>query len=148
MNEKTYQVKLEEDIKKSQEQTEFYINQLSELNYYYSGVINEKDQLIRDLTRELEAAKKDLTNTITERNINKELQSFRTNFFRFGIDLYFTGGLPINMPVSVLTMESYSIGFGLNGLVMNKINLRGNIGIEYRNAAINPEIGLSIGYYF
>lgn len=125
---------------------------MSELNVYYTKIVSEKDKLINDLTSQLESVKKELTNAITERNINKELEKFRKDFTRFGLDFYFIGGIPIedwiNNGKIDTNFNSYSFGVGLNAMFINKVNLRGTLGIEYRNSVVNPQLGFSVGYFF
>lgn len=125
---------------------------MSELNSYYNSIISEKDQLITDLTNQLESVKKELTDSITERNINKELENFRKDFTRFGIDFYFIGGIPIGDWINNRKIDtnfnSYAFGIGLNAMLIKKVNLRGTLGIEYRNSVVNPQLGFSVGYFF
>lgn len=93
-----------------------------------------------------------MTNDITKRNIDKELESFRNDFFRFGLDIYFTGGIPISDWIENKKIDtnfnSYSFGLGMNFMFIKKVNVRTSLGIDYRNTIVNPEFGVSIGYFF
>lgn len=128
------------------------MDRLEETTSHYNAIIKEKDELINNISNELEETKKNLTNSITERNINKELERFRTNFTKFGIDLYFIGGIPISDWIENKKIDtnfnSYSFGLGLNLMLLQKINCRGTFGIEYQNQSVNPQLGFSIGYFF
>ena len=152
IDDKTYQIELEKDLLKSQEQTKFYISKVNDITAHYTKTISEKDELINELTDKLENVKKDLTTDITNRNIDKELESFRNDFFRFGLDLYFVGGIPISDWIENKKIDtnfnSYSFGLGLNFMFIKKFNIRTSLGIDYRNTTINPEFGVSIGYFF
>ena len=75
IDDKTYQIELENDLSKSQEQTKFYISKVNDITAHYTKTISEKDELINELTDKLESTKKDLTTDITKRNIDKELES-------------------------------------------------------------------------
>ncbi len=152
IDDKTYQIELENDLEESQKQTKYYINKVNEINDHYNNIINEKEEIIKELTNELNDLKKDLTSDITKHNINKELKSFRKDFFRFGIDLYANYGIPIsdwieNKQINT-NFTSYSFGIGLNVMVMKRINVRVNSGIYSRDSVVNPEMGLAIGWYF
>ena len=152
IDDKTYQIELEKDLLKSQEQTKFYISKVNDITAHYTKTISEKDELINELTDKLENVKKDLTTDITNRNIDKELESFRNDFFRFGLDLYFVGGIPISDWIENKKIDanfnSYSFGLGLNFMFIKKFNIRTSLGIDYRNTTISPEFGVSIGYFF
>ena len=152
IDDKTYQIELEKDLLKSQEQTKFYISKVNDITAHYTKTISEKDELINELTDKLENVKKDLTTDITNRNIDKELESSRNDFFRFGLDLYFVGGIPISDWIENKKIDtnfnSYSFGLGLNFMLIKKFNVRTSLGIDYRNTTISPEFGVSIGYFF
>ena len=152
IDDKTYQIELEKDLLKSQEQTKFYISKVNDITAHYTKTISEKDELINELTDKLENVKKDLTTDITNRNIDKELESFRNDFFRFGLDLYFVGGIPISDWIENKEIDtnfnSYAFGLGLNFMFIKKFNVRTSLGIDYRNTTISPEFGVSIGYFF
>ena len=152
IDDKTYQIELEKDLLKSQEQTKFYISKVNDITAHYTKTISEKDGLINELTDKLENVKKDLTTDITNRNIDKELESFRNDFFRFGLDLYFVGGIPISDWIENKKIDtnfnSYSFGLGLNFMFIKKVNVRTSLGIDYRNTMVNPEFGVSICYFF
>ena len=132
IDDKTYQIELEKDLLKSQEQTKFYISKVNDITAHYTKTISEKD--------------------ITNRNIDKELESFRNDFFRFGLDLYFVGGIPISDWIENKKIDanfnSYSFGLGLNFMFIKKVNVRTSLGIDYRNTMVNPEFGISICYFF
>lgn len=152
IEDKAYDIELANNLKDSQEQTIFYMDRLTMTTNHYLQIIQEKDELIKNLTEQLEEAKKDLTNDITERNVNIELERFRKNFSRFGIDLYIMAGLPISDWIENKGLNtnflSYEAGVGWNWLLINKFNIRLMTGIEYRSPTIEPKIGLSVGYYF
>lgn len=152
IEDKAYEVKLENDIDKSHEQTIFYMDQLTMTADHYMKIIEEKDELIKNLTEQLEDAKKDITVDVTERNVNLELERFRKNFMRFGIDAYLMAGIPLSDWIESgkvsKNLLSYDFGVGWNFMLLNKYNLRLITGLEYQNTNLTPKIGVSLGYYF
>lgn len=152
IQDKAYEIKLEEDLKKSQEQTKYYMDQLSITTDHYEQIIKEKDEIINNLTNQLEETKKELTKDISKRNIDVELEKFRKNFARFGIDAYLMTGLPISEWIDKgnfrANLVSYDFGLGFNWMTMNKINIRLTTGIEYKDSNVTPKIGASVGYFF
>lgn len=135
-----YETELASNLEDSQKQTIFFADQLNKVQSQYESDMRIRNEMVSNLVKELESAKKQIQNDFTEKEINKELNNLRKDFFKFGLDGYFITRTPL--------LKDYSVGIGANFLFINKFNIRINGGISFDSNNYKPEFGASFCYYF
>lgn len=152
VNGEDYKFYLADNIEESQQQVVFYADRLNFVTKQYESEVQKRNEMIDELEFQLETMKRELKRDLTDAEMQQLVHNIKTKFFRFGIDIWVGGTMPITKFINDGKIDRwayFSGGLGANFLFMEKVNVRFSIGMEHQmDNSINPMVGIAIGWYF
>lgn len=145
-----YKILLAESIEQSRRQTIFAADKLNFLTAQYELESVARNLMISNLEQELAEAKEKLITDVTGAEMQQLINNNIHKAFRFGMDVYVTNTLPINSIINgtYSGLGYFGGGLGLDMLFYDKVFVRTNFGLQYDGANLNPNVGVSVGWYF
>lgn len=152
VNGEDYKFYLADNVEESQQQVVFYADRLNFVTKQYETEVQKRNEMIDELEFQLETAKRELKRDLTDAEMQQLVHNIKTKFFRFGIDVWVGGTLPLTQLIKDGKVDRwgyFSGGLGANFLFMEKVNVRFSIGMEQQiDNTLNPIVGIAIGWYF